>query len=138
MSIKIVVVDDDRTTRALLEKMLILKGFWVYSAKDGEEGLALVKKEKPSLVISDMLMPKLHGYDLCKKIKDLDEIKQIKVLLMTAVYKNNLAIKQEAKDCGAEEVISKPLDMDFLLKRIYELMDINKNDLNSENKNEKS
>ncbi|HZX11464.1 MAG TPA: response regulator [Acidobacteriota bacterium] len=129
MEIKIVIVDDDRITRALLEKILIMKGFWVYSAKDGEEGLELAKKEDPSLVISDMLMPKLHGYDLCREIKNSDETKHIKVLLMTAVYKNNLAIKQQAKDCGAEDVISKPIDMDLMLKRIYELLDIKKDDL---------
>jgi len=129
MEIKIVIVDDDRTTRALLEKALIMKGFWVYSAKNGEEGLELTKKENPSLVISDMLMPKLHGYDLCREIKNSDKYKHIKVLMMTAVYKNNLAIKQEAKDCGAEDVISKPIHINSLLEKICTILDVKKNDL---------
>jgi len=129
MGVKIVVVDDDQSTRSLLERTLIMKGFWVYSAKDGEEGLRLTKKEKPSLVISDMLMPKLHGFDLCKKIKKSDEYKNIKVLLMTAVYKNNLGIKREAKNCGAEEVLSKPLNMKLLLKSIYKILDVKEEEL---------
>ncbi|MFW6124149.1 MAG: response regulator [Acidobacteriota bacterium] len=136
MGIKIVIVDDDRTTRALLEKSLIMKGFWVYSARDGEEGLKLAKKEKPSLVISDMLMPKLHGYDLCREIKSSDEYKNIKVLLMTAVYKDNLPVKREAKDCGAEEVISKPINMDSLLEKIYKILAIKKNDLKTRNRDD--
>jgi len=57
---KIVIIDDDRITLAVIEKALILEGFWIYSAKDGEEGLALVKREKPDILISDMLIPKIH------------------------------------------------------------------------------
>jgi DNA-binding response OmpR family regulator len=138
MGIKIVIVDDDRTTRALLEKALIMKGFWVYSAGDGEEGLKLAKKEKPSLVISDMLMPKLHGYDLCKEIKNSDEYKHIKVLLMTAVYKDNLLIKREAKDSGAEDVISKPVNIDFLIEKICKILDIKKDELKNMSRDENS
>ncbi len=129
MGIKIVVVDDDRTTLAIVEKTLIMKGFWVYSARDGEEGFELIKKEKPALVISDMLMPKLHGVDLCKKIKNSDDYKNIKVILMTAVYKGNLALKHEAKECGAEDIMNKPLDMKLMLKKIYEVLDISNDDL---------
>lgn len=133
MGIKIVVVDDDRITLALLEKALIMKGFWVYSAGDGEKGFELVKEEKPSLVISDMLMPKMHGFDLCKKIKSSDEYKGTKVILMTAVYKDNLAIKKEARDSGAEDVVSKPLNMELLVKTIYKILDIKQKDLKSKN-----
>jgi len=126
MAIKIVIVDDDRTTLAIMEKTLIMKGFWVYSASNGEEGFELIKKEKPSLVISDMLMPKLHGFDLCRKIKKSDEYKNIKVILMTAVYKSNLALIHEAKESGAEDIMNKPLDMGLMLKKIYDVLDINK------------
>ncbi len=131
MGIKIVIVDDDRTTLAIIEKTLIMQGFWVYSARDGEEGFELIKKERPTLVISDMLMPKLHGVDLCKKIKKTDEYKNIKVILMTAVYKSNLPLKHEAKECGAEDIINKPLDMGLMIKKIYEVLDISKDDLES-------
>jgi len=51
---KIVIVDDDRATLAVIEKALILDGFWAFSAKDGEEGLELVKREKPDILISDI------------------------------------------------------------------------------------
>lgn len=129
MGIKIVIVDDDRTTLAIMEKTLIMKGFWVYSARDGEEGFELIKKEKPDLVISDMLMPKIHGFDLCKKIKNSDEHKNTKVILMTAVYKSNLALKHEAKECGAEDIMNKPLDMNLMLNKIYTILDLSQDDL---------
>jgi len=77
-------------------------------------------------VISDMLMPKLHGFDLCRKIKKSDEYKNIKVILMTAVYKSNLALIHEAKESGAEDIMNKPLDMGLMLKKIYDVLDINK------------
>ncbi len=132
MSIKIVVVDDDRTTLALLEKALILRGFWVYSAKDGEEGLKLIEEEMPALIISDMLMPKLHGLDLCKKIRDNPELDHIKVIMMTGVYKGRFGM-QEAFNEGADYFITKPIDMENLINKIFELLDIDQESFSKEN-----
>jgi len=85
MGVKIVVAEDDRSTLAFLEKTLILRGFWVYGTRDGEEAFEVIKKEIPDLVISDMLMPRLHGLDLCMKIKESPELSHIKVILITGV-----------------------------------------------------
>jgi len=121
MSNKIVIVDDDRITRAILEKALIIRGFWVYSAKDGAEGYELVKREKPDLLISDMLIPKIHGLDLCRKIKESPDLRDVKIILMTAVYKN-IALIQEAKASGADEFIEKPLNIENVIKLINKLL----------------
>jgi len=129
--VKIVVVDDDRTTLALLEKTLILRGFWVYSARDGEEGYALVQKEMPDLLISDMLMPKIHGLDLCKKIKTTQELKHIKVIMMTGVYKGSVGRKETEKE-GGDAFIVKPIDTQLLLKQIFDLLDIDEEKFNKE------
>jgi len=131
MSVKIVVVDDDRTTLALLEKNLIMRGFWVYSAKDGLEGWELIKKEEPDLVISDILMPKLHGLDLCKKIKESPEFQNIKVIIMTGVFKSSMG-RQEAMREGADEFIIKPINMELLLKRIFSLLNIDEAEFSKE------
>jgi DNA-binding response OmpR family regulator len=131
MSVKIVVVDDDRATLAILERNLIKRGFWVYSAKDGEEGLDLISKEKPDLVISDMLMPKIHGVDLCKTIRATPELEKIKVIMMTGVYKGRLGL-EEAFDSGADYFITKPLDIDNLLNKIYELLELDEEEFRKE------
>lgn len=121
MATKIVIVDDDRVTLAIIEKALILAGFWVYSAKDGEEGLELVKREKPDILISDMLMPKIHGVDLCKKVKESHELKHTRVILMSAVYKK-IAYKDLIRESGADDFIEKPVDLNTLKGKINKLL----------------
>lgn len=131
MSVKIVIVDDDRSTLALLERALIMRGFWVYSAKDGEEGFDLINKEHPDLVISDMLMPKIHGVELCKKIRATPELKHIKFIMMTGVYKGRFGL-EEAFDSGADYFITKPIDMDNLLNKIFALLKIDEEEFRKE------
>ncbi len=131
MSTKIVVVDDDRATLALLERSLIMRGFWVYSANDGEEGFDLINKEHPDLVISDMLMPKIHGVDLCKTIRSTPELEKTKVIMMTGVYKGRFGL-EEAFDSGADYFITKPINMDNLLKKIFELLKLDEEEFRKE------
>lgn len=131
MSIKIIVVDDDKTTLALLERNLIMRGFWVYSARDGEEGFELINREKPDLVISDMLMPKIHGVDLCKTIKATPELKKTKIIMMTGVYKGRFGL-EEAFDSGADYFITKPIDMDNLIHKIFNLLKIDEEEFRKE------
>ncbi len=121
MATKIAIVDDDRVTLAVIEKALILDGFWVYSAKDGEEGLALVKREKPDILISDILMPKIHGVDLCKKVKESQKLKHTRVILMSAVYKK-ITYKDLIRESGADDFIEKPVDLNTLKGKINKLL----------------
>jgi len=118
---KIVIVDDDRVTLAIIEKALIPAGFWAFSAKDGEEGLELVKREKPDILISDMLMPKIHGVDLCKKVKESHELKHTRVILMSAVYKK-IAYKDLIWESGADDFMEKPVDLNTLKYKINKLL----------------
>lgn len=131
MSVKIVIVDDDRATLALLERTLIMRGFWVYSANDGEEGFDLINKEHPDLVISDMLMPKIHGIELLKTIRTTPELAKTKVIMMTGVYKGRFGL-EEAFDSGADYFITKPLEMDHLIKKIFELLKIDEEEFRKE------
>lgn len=121
MATKIAIVDDDRVTLAVIEKALILAGFWVYSAKDGEEGLELVKREKPDILISDILMPKIHGVDLCKKVKESQKLKHTRVILMSGVYKK-ITYKDLIRESGADDFMEKPVDLNDLKDRINKLL----------------
>lgn len=118
---KILIVDDDRVTLTMLEMILSRHGYQILSAKDGEEGWDLASKEKPDVVISDMLIPKIHGLDLCAKIKQDPQLKDIKVILMTAVYKG-AAFQFDARDSGADHFIEKPIDTNALLVELEKLL----------------
>lgn len=123
MGNKIVLVDDDRVTLTMLEKILKVNGFEVFTAQDGEEGYELIQKEKPDVLISDMLIPKIHGLDLCQKVKENPELRETKVILMTAVYKG-MPFQADIKDCGADDYVEKPVDTQDLVERIEKIIDI--------------
>lgn len=107
-------MDDDRVTVTMLEMILSRHKYQVLSAQDGSQGFELTKNEHPDAVISDMLLPKIHGLELCKMIKQDPDLNQTKIILMTAVYKGT-AFKFEAKECGADFFIEKPIDTNELL-----------------------
>jgi DNA-binding response OmpR family regulator len=120
MAIKIVVVDDDKLTRSLLEHVLTDNLFSVYSAQDGQTGFELVKKEKPDILISDLVLPKYDGMELCKRVKEDPNLSQTKVIIMSAVYVGS-ALRPIARDYGADEYIGKPINSTGLLEKIYRL-----------------
>ena len=120
MNKKIVVIDDDQVTLEILNKMLSKDDFEVFCAKDGKSGLELVRSEKPGLVLLDLLLPKVHGLEVCQKIKKDPDLKKTKIILMTATYKT-AAFRHEITMSGAEEFIEKPLDTIELMKKIYRL-----------------
>jgi DNA-binding response OmpR family regulator len=114
MKRKILIVDDDRVTLTMLGMILSRHKYQVLSAQDGSQGYEQAKQERPDAVISDMLIPKIHGLELCKMIKQDPDLNQTKVILMTAVYKGT-TFKFEAKDCGADFFIEKPINTNELL-----------------------
>ena len=120
MNKKIVVVEDDAVLLQTLERMLSKSDFQVFCAPDGEAGFELVKSEKPDIVISDMLLPKLHGLELCKKVKETPALRKVKVILMTAVYKG-MRIKKELRDAMADDFLEKPINAAELMIRVYKL-----------------
>ena len=118
---KILIIDDDKVTLTMLEMILSRHGYTTLSALDGEEGLEIAIKQKPDVVISDMLIPKLHGLDLCTKIRHDPQLKGTGIILMTAVYKG-AAFQFEAKESGADHFIEKPIDTNGLLTKLEELI----------------
>jgi CheY-like chemotaxis protein len=121
MEAKIVLIDDDKTTLQILESVLVRNGYRVFSARDGQTGLDLAKQEKPDVLISDMLLPKVHGIDVCKRIKSDPEMSGTSVILMTGVYKKAV-FKQETRDAGADAFLEKPIDTPLLLQTIEKFL----------------
>lgn len=121
MSNKAVVVDDDRKVVMLVEKALKDLGFEVFTAEDGSKALELVKKEKPGILISDMLMPGLHGAELCDEVRSDPELKHIKIILMTAVYKES-NIKLDM-NCDANGFLEKPVSVKAIVNMVGKVKD---------------
>lgn len=113
---RVAVIDDDQKILLLLEKVLTKLGCKTYVANRGKPGLELVKKEKPDILICDMFLPDLQGADLLKKIKTHPDLQHMKVILMTAVYKE-LSVEPGLKSL-ADGFIEKPID----IKKMVELI----------------
>lgn len=82
---KIMVVEDDQALREIYSIRLTAEGYNVVSAGDGEEALALAVKERPDLILSDVMMPKISGFDMLDILRNTPEMREIKVIMMTAL-----------------------------------------------------
>ena len=107
---RILVVDDEQDVCDMLEKFLKIKGYEVSTALSGEDALALVKKEKPHIVLLDIRMPEMDGLECLERIKEID--KEIGVIMITALKQEEVGKK--AMESGAYDYITKPLSLQYL------------------------
>lgn len=121
--VKIIIVDDDRITLSILHKVLTEAGYKVYPTTNGEEGLKLAESVQPDLVISDVLLPKMDGLELCRTLLG----KNIPVILISAVYKG-AALQPEITESGALAFFQKPLNPNEVLKKIRALFPLEEKD----------
>lgn len=113
---KIVIAEDEPDIRDLITFTLRFAGFEVIAGANGEEGYELTKREKPDLVMMDVRMPKMTGYEACRKIKADPEIAHIPVIFLSA--KGQDSEIQTGLDAGAEEYLLKPFAPGDLTERI--------------------
>jgi DNA-binding response OmpR family regulator len=117
---KILVVDDDPYILMSLEFLMKKNGFDVMVARNGTEALELVEKQLPNLVLLDIMMPDVDGYEICRHIKSSKKLKDAKVVFMSA--KSKEADIKKGYDLGASLYITKPFSTRELMKQIKELM----------------
>ncbi|MCP4399791.1 MAG: response regulator [bacterium] len=125
MSKKVLIVDDEVHIRALLERALEDvedEGVELLTAEDGEEGLELATEEKPDLMFLDIMMPKMNGYEVCEKIKQNPDLKDIYVIVLTA--KGQATDKVKAEQVQANEYLTKPFNPDMILEKACKILDI--------------
>lgn len=115
---RILIVDDDDEIRELLEFDVAQSGYFVDTAKDGKEGLNKVLNNSYDLVILDVMMPKMNGFDVCRNIRQAKLA--IPVLMLTA--KGTIDDKTVGFDCGADDYLVKPFDVQEVLLRIRVLL----------------
>lgn len=82
---RIMIVDDDMTLRELYEERVKAEGYTIISASDGEEAFEKALKEKPDLILLDIMMPKINGIDVMKMLREKDETKDIPIIILTAL-----------------------------------------------------
>ena len=117
---KILVVDDSPTHLKLASDPLTESGYQVVTASDGEEALAKVESEMPALVVLDVIMPKMNGFQVCRKIKTTPELREIKVLMCTS--KTQESDKFWGKKQGADAYLTKPFTDNELLEAVTDLL----------------
>jgi len=110
----VVVVEDDEEVGDLLQLMLEQEGVTVVRAADGEAGLSAVRSERPAAVVCDALLPKLHGFELCRRVKSDPDLAGTRVVMLSAVYRTS-RYAREAAEAGADLFLLKPVDPGRLL-----------------------
>jgi DNA-binding response OmpR family regulator len=117
---KILVVDDDPYILMSLEFLMKKNGYDVMVARNGTEALDIVGKQMPDIVLLDIMMPDVDGYEICRHIKKTAKLKHTKVVFMSA--KSKEADIQKGYDLGAALYITKPFSTRELVKHIQELL----------------
>ena len=102
---KVMLVEDDNNLREIYGARLLAEGYEIVAAKDGEEALAMAVKEKPDLIISDIMMPKISGFDMLDILRSTPETKETKVIMMTAL--SQAEDKERAGKLGADRYLVK-------------------------------
>lgn len=110
---RILIVEDDKNIMSIIEKYLINEGYTVFTAKDGLQGLTVFNEETVDLVILDVMMPKLDGFQV---LKEMRSVSNIPVLMLTA--KKSVDDRIKGFDCGADDYVLKPFSPREVIKRV--------------------
>ncbi len=112
----ILIIDDDQVTTAVIEEYLVDFGLKVIKAQNGEEGIGIMKRSNPDLILLDIMMPGKDGIQILKEIKLTPGLSNTPVLLLSSVDRTNIKVK--GLELGADDYITKPVDKAELLARI--------------------
>lgn len=116
IKIKILVVDDDPVLTKLLHSTLSTKGYEVTAAKDAADGLQFAIHQQPDLIILDVMMPIINGYNFCRLLKNQEGKQHIPIILLTA--RDEMDDVEIGMQMGAEAYLTKPVNMDELFRTI--------------------
>jgi two-component system alkaline phosphatase synthesis response regulator PhoP len=117
---RILVVDDEIYIVHILDFSLGMEGYEVVTALDGEQAVEKARSEKPDLIVLDIMMPKLDGYETCKILKGDDATKNIPVILLSAKGRN--VDQKIGFEVGADDYITKPFSPRKLVERINSIL----------------
>jgi twitching motility two-component system response regulator PilH len=119
MSRTVLIIEDDPDQRRLLDRMLGGAGWRIATAPDGEAGLTAARAERPDAIVLDLLMPRLNGFQTCRRLKSDAATRGIPVIIVTT--KDQPADEFWAREIGADAFLHKPVDIDGLLELLDRL-----------------
>jgi two-component system, OmpR family, alkaline phosphatase synthesis response regulator PhoP len=125
MEQKLLIVDDEAHIRMLLEQTLEEledEGVNFFSAQNGEEALEIIQTETPELVFLDVMMPKMNGMEVCRRVKK--ELKLDKVFIVLLTAKGQELDRQKGQEVGADLYMTKPFDPEMILNKAKEVLGI--------------
>ena len=125
MNRKLLIVDDEVHIRMLLEQTLEDledDGVELLFADNGETALEIIKTEHPRIVFLDVMMPKMNGMEVCARVKNVLDLKDIFIVLLTA--KGQEVDRQKGSEVGADQYMTKPFDPDHLLDVVRQVLDL--------------
>ncbi|MGJ8661288.1 MAG: response regulator transcription factor [Bacteroidota bacterium] len=117
---KVLIAEDDANILISLDYLMRKNGYEVFVAQDGEEALMLANEHKPNVILLDIMMPKMDGYDVCKTIKDQPDTKHAKIIFLSAKGKEEDI--QKGIDLGASAYITKPFSTAEIVQKVKELI----------------
>ncbi|PCI23886.1 MAG: hypothetical protein COB67_12365, partial [SAR324 cluster bacterium] len=121
----ILVVDDERINLMMLENLLTLNGYRVITSQDPLQALEIIEEEEPDLMLLDLMMPVMNGYEVCKKVRETYEPSALPILMLTAKYHTEDLI--QGLNSGANDYLSKPFNKEELLARINIHLEVKEN-----------
>ncbi|SMF41727.1 HD domain-containing phosphohydrolase [Desulfovibrio gilichinskyi] len=119
---KILLVDDEERNIRLLEAMLLPEDYILFTAKDGEDALTMAHEHSPDLVLLDIMMPKIDGFEVARQLKKDEATKDILIVMVTAL--KDVESRVKALEAGGDEFLSKPIDKSELVARVRSLLKV--------------
>ncbi len=121
MTKKILIVEDEEDILELLSEEFDAHGdYQILHARDGEEALRIASANNPDIIILDIHLPKLNGYEVCRSIKSNPAISDIKILMISGMAQNS--DRQKALQMGADDYLTKPFDLTILVEKVETLL----------------
>ncbi len=117
---KILLVEDNEMNRDMLSRRLERRGHNILIATDGEQGVNLARKERPDIILMDMSLPVLDGWEATKRIKSEEDLKQIPIIALTAHAMSS--DEQRAREAGCDDFDTKPVEFTRLIGKIDALL----------------
>ena len=121
MAAKVLLVEDNEMNRDMISRRLERRGFQMLIAIDGEQGIQIAQKERPDLILMDMSLPVLDGWEATRRLKAAPETRRIPIIALTAHAM--ASDEQRAREAGCDDFDTKPIELNRLLEKMQRFLD---------------